>query len=313
MPNVSQFRESLIKYRHTLATNANYARDLIGHIFVVRLLVRTLHEMSADDATHMAAGVAYYMLFSLFPLVLGLIAVLSFFVDDATAQTQLTGWISGFLPGSEELVVSNINAVVAFRGALGLFAVVGLFWSGSAVFGAITRAVNRAWDVVDDRPFYVTKLRQLMMAVATGILFALSLTMAAVVRTAGIITTTEVPGLQPLINTGSLAMLQIGSFLLVLVIFLLLYKYLPNTKTYWSYIWPGALLGASLFELAKNLFLFYLNSFASFENVDGSLAPVVAMLLWAYLSSLILILGAELSSEYGRLKRGVERGVLIHK
>ena len=313
MPNVFQFRESLIKYRHTLATNANYARDLIGHIFVVRLLARTLHEMSADDATHMAAGVAYYMLFSLFPLILGLIAVLSFFVDDATAQTQLTGWISGFLPGSEELVVSNINAVVAFRGALGLFAVVGLFWSGSAVFGAITRAVNRAWDVVDDRPFYVTKLRQLMMAVATGILFALSLTMAAVVRTAGIITTTEVPGLQPLINTGSLAMLQIGSFLLVLVIFLLLYKYLPNTKTYWSYIWPGALLGASLFELAKNLFLFYLNSFASFENVYGSLAPVVAMLLWAYLSSLILILGAELSSEYGRLKRGVERGVLIHK
>ncbi|MDA0770993.1 MAG: YihY/virulence factor BrkB family protein [Chloroflexi bacterium] len=307
------FKKAIAMFRHALVKKIKFLEDLVGHILVVRLIGRTFHEMSADDATHMAAGVAYYVLFSLFPLILGLIAVLSFFVDDATAQTQLTDWISDFLPGSEELVVSNIDAVVAFRGALGIFALVGLFWSGSAVFGAITRAVNRAWDVVENRPFYVTKMRQLTMAVATGMLFAVSLTMATVVRTAGNITTAEVPGIQSFVNTGSLVLLQGGSFALMLTIFLLLYKYLPNTKTYWRYVWPGALVGALLFELAKNAFIFYLNSFTSFENVYGSLAPVVAMLLWAYISSLILILGAELSSEYGRLKSGVERGVLIHQ
>ena len=66
-----------------------------------------------------------------------------------------------------------------------------------------------------------------------------------------------------------------------------------------------------LFELAKNLFIVYLERFARFEHVYGSLAPVVGLLLWAYVSSLILILGAEISAEYGRLRRGVERGVLL--
>ena len=308
-----KIKESMGMFRHALAAKAKYVDDLIGNILVVKLLARTFREMSADDATHMAAGVAYYVLFSLFPLMLGLIAILSFFVDDATAQSQLTAWISGFLPGSEDLVVKNIDAVVSFRGALGLFAVLGLFWSGSAVFGAIARAVNRAWDVVDNRPFYVTKARQLGMALATGMLFAVSLTMATVVRIAGRITAAEVPGVQSLVSTGSLVVLQAGSFLLMLTIFLLIYKYLPNTKTYWRYIWPGALLGASLFELAKSAFMYYLNTLTTFENVYGSLAPVVALLMWAYISGLILILGAELSSEYGRLKRGVERGVPIHQ
>ena len=95
-------------------------------------------------------------------------------------------------------------------------------------------------------------------------------------------------------------------------LFLMLYKYLPNTKTYWRHIWPGALVAAILFEISKNVFIYYVNTFATFENVYGSLAPVVALLLWSYLSSLILILGAELSSEYGRLREGVERGTLIH-
>ena len=67
-----------------------------------------------------------------------------------------------------------------------------------------------------------------------------------------------------------------------------------------------------LFELAKNLFIVYLNRFAGFENVYGSLAPVIVLLLWTYLSSLILITGAELSSEYGRLRMGIDRGTLLH-
>lgn len=299
--------------RDFFAVSAKRIEDLVGHIFFVKLVARTVHEMSADDATHMAAGVAYYVLFSLFPLVLGLITVLSFFVDDAVAQGQFTNWISGFLPGSEALVIDNIDAVVEFRGALGLFAVLGLFWSGSAVFGAITRAVNRAWDVVENRPFYVSKFRQLIMAAGTGILFAASMSIATLVRVTSSITASEVPGIQPFIGTGSLVALQAGSFLLMLAIFLMLYKYLPNTKTYWKYVWPGAILGAVLFEISKNLFIFFLNTLTSFENVYGSLAPVVALLLWAYVGSLILILGAELSSEYGRLKEGVERGITIHQ
>ena len=64
--------------------------------------------------------------------------------------------------------------------------------------------------------------------------------------------------------------------------------------------------------MTKNLFIIYLNSFASFDDTYGPLAPVIVLLLWTYVSSLIIISGAELSSEYGRLKLGISRGMPFH-
>ena len=293
--------------------------ERLAKVFLIVLIVRTIQEMSDDDASHMAAGVAYYALFSLFPLLLGLVAIFSLFLNfgvgsavEKTVQDALIEFVTGFLPGSEEFVNSNLEALVNLRGALTVFAIIGLFWSASSVFGAVSRAVNRAWDVHKDRPFYINKPRQLAMAMGVGILFLLSLGAATFVRISGRLTEVDLPGLGFLTNTSGSVLLQGSSFLLTLASFLILYKFMPNTKTYWRYIWPGAVLAATLFELAKNLFIVYLNRFAGFENIYGSLAPVIVLLLWTYVSSLILIIGAELSSEYGRLRMGIDRGVLLH-
>ena len=278
---------------------------------LIMLIVRTLQEMSDDDATHMAAAISYYALVSLFPLTLGLIAIMSF-LQDAPSPETITGWVASFLPGSESLVKVNIEAVLAVRGTIGVFAVVGLFWAGSAIFGGITRSINRAWDVHHDRPLYLSKARQLVMALLTGLLFLFSTSITTFLRVYEHFASINNPFGDILISTTSLAILHVSSFVLVLMVFLMLYKYMPNTKTYWRYIWVGALVAAILFETTKNLFIVYLNTFTNFANVYGTLAPVVALLLWTYLSGLILILGAELSSEYGRLRHGIERGVLIN-
>ncbi|MCH8206884.1 MAG: YihY/virulence factor BrkB family protein [Chloroflexi bacterium] len=287
-------------------------RDRLKQRFLVALMLRTMREMSDDDATHMAAGVAYYALFSLFPLLLGLIAVLSLFLEPQEIQSRLTDFSSDYLPASDQLIDSNLDAVLKVRGALGVFAVVGLLWSGSAIFGAISRAVNRAWDVHIDRPFFISKPRQLGMALGVGVLFLGSLSIVAVVRATGRLTELDVPGIGPVVDWLVPVLLQGSSFAMTVMMFLLVYKFMPNTRTYWQYIWPGAMVAAVLFELAKNMFVLYLSEFASFQNVYGTLTPVIVLLLWAYVSSLILIFGAELSSEYGRLRRGVGRGVLLH-
>ena len=286
---------------------------------VIMLIIRTLQEMSDDDATHMAAAISYYAVLSLFPLTLGLIAIMSFIQDAPSAQT-ITSWVASFLPGSENLVKVNIESVLAVRGTIGLFALVGLFWAGSAIFGGITRSINRAWDVHNDRPLYLSKARQLVMAVLTGLLFLFSTSITTFLRVYERFAEINIPfgdmlagplG-DMLVSTTSMAILHASSFVLVLMVFLMLYKFMPNTRTYWRYIWLGALVAAILFETTKNLFIIYLNTFTNFANVYGTLAPVVALLLWTYLSGLILILGAELSSEYGRIRRGIERGVLIN-
>ncbi len=284
-------------------------RRLLRRFFVV-LIVRTMQELSADDATHMAAGVAYYTLFSLFPLLLGLIAALSFFLESQRVQTELVGWVSQYLPGSSQFVESNLEAVLRIRGALGVFAAIGLLWSGSAIFGAISRAVNRAWDVHRDRPFYISKPRQLLMALGVGVLFLMSVATSAFIQVTASLASQDLPGWPFLYEAVGRTVLQGSSLGFTVSIFLLIYKFMPNTRTYWRYIWPGAVLAAVLFEVAKNVFILYVNQFAQFEHVYGSLAPVIGLLLWTYISSFILILGAELSSEYERLKRGIERGGL---
>ncbi len=286
-------------------------RDRFGRYFLVKLIVRTVQELAADDATHMAAGVAYYALFSIFPLLLGLTAVMGYFVESQETRKELIGFVAQYLPGSDDLITENIDIVLGLRGAIGFFSVIGLLWSASAVFGAIARAVNRAWDVHKDRPIYIGKPRQILMAAGVGVMFGTSVGAAALLRVAGLASETDVAGSGLAGETLGRLFLQAVSFALTLLIFLVVYKFLPNTKTYWRFIWPGAMIGAVLFELSKNAFLVYVNSFSDFENVYGSLAPVIALLLWVYVSSFILILGAEISSEYGRLKSNVGRGTLL--
>ncbi len=282
------------------------AERLLGRVFVVKLLIRTVQEMTTDDSTHMAAGVAYYAFLSLFPLLLGATVILSFFVDPQNVESSISTFSDQYIPGSTDLVVANVEAVLRLRGAIGLVAMLGLLWSGSAVFGAVNRAVNRAWDVRRDRPMYIGKPRQLLMALAFGGLFFLSLSAASAARLAS-----ELTGLGALYDEFGRFVLQGISLTLTFTIFAMVYKFMPNTKTYWRYIWSGALVGAILFEIAKNLFIVYLDKFANFENVYGSLAPVLGLLFWAYVSSLILIFGAELAAEFGRIIRGVDRGMLI--
>ncbi len=101
-------------------------------------------------------------------------------------------------------------------------------------------------------------------------------------------------------------------FIFTFLIFLFIYKFVPMTRTYWRYMWPGALLAALLFEAAKSFFIFYLDYYAAYERIYGTLASVIALLAWAYISGFIVVIGAEVSSEYYRLRIGAPRGVPVY-
>ena len=156
------------------------------------------------------------------------------------------------------------------------------------------------------------------MACVVGIIFLISTSATSVIevlsdpsRDLGIPGQDFLPELGLALSLANVA-LRALPWGLDLILFLLLYRYVPNCETYWRYIWPGALVAAVLFEVAKGLFIWYLDNLASYRQVYGPLTSVMILLLWTYLSSLILILGAEISSEYGRMRRGLERGTLIN-
>ena len=279
----------------------------LGRSPQVRLITRVAQKIGEDDASHMAASVSYYAVLSIFPLVIALSAIIGWIAGSESRQDELVEFVVGFLPGSEQFVRDSIEGAERFRTTLSVAAVLGLIWLGSAVFGSITLVVNRAWGIRENPPFYKNKPRQLAMALGVGILFVLSVGITGFMQWA---TTIEIGSRSASDILGGeffALLLRIPAALITFSIFLAIYKYLPNTKTYWRYVWTGAALATVLFEIAKNLFLYYLSAFAVFDQLYGSVASVIVLMVWTYLCSMILILGAEVASEYGRMRMGTTR------
>ena len=239
-----------------------------------------------------------------FLLLLGLLSIVGIILASPEIQDRLLSYWTDSLPGSQGFVTENVVGLVELRGALGIGALVGLLWATSGLFTAINRAVNRAWHIPRERPFYIAKPRQLALAIAVATLFLLSaLTTFAIEVLTDPSRDLGIPGQNFFrdIGVGEPAM-WVVPWMASFSIFILLYKFAPDCKTYWRYVWTGAVVAAVLFEIGKSLFVWYLENVARYTQVYGSVASVIVLLTWIYLSSMILILGAEVSSEYSRAR-----------
>ncbi|MCH7510947.1 MAG: YihY/virulence factor BrkB family protein [Chloroflexi bacterium] len=219
--------------------------------------------------------------------------------------------IAGFELDGEQLsvhpdnvVIDTIQGVSDVSGALTIVGLVGMAWSASAMFGAIRKSLNIAWDTEVHRPVVQQKLTDLGMVFGLGLLLGLSVAGTAALRT---LQTLSDENLGPLSEgTGffwavlPLLLPAIFSF----TVFMLIYRYVPNAPSSYRDVWPGALLATVLFEVLKNAFAIYIANFNSYAGAYGVLGGLLLFLLWTYLTSNILLIGAELASEYPRVLRG---------
>ena len=146
------------------------------------LTARVAKEMQQIESTHLAAGVAYYALLSLFPLLLGLLALGGILLSSEGTYQGLLSFVTENLPGSKAFVEQNVGEVVEFRGVVGVGAILGFLWTASIGFGAVARSVNRAWGIRVNRPFYVAKPLHILMALAVGALFLISTSATSVIE-----------------------------------------------------------------------------------------------------------------------------------
>lgn len=272
---------------------------------------RVWRELGPDHAVDMAASVAFHALLSLFPLVIALIGLFSLALEPEDVERGVFWFFRAYLPGSDEILRANVEVVGNIRGSLGVIGLLGLIWTSSMLAGAISRAVNRAWDIPDDPPVYIDKLRQLAMVIGLSPLLLMSIAATTALQFPDRIDLPLIGSLGFLENDAINVITRLLPFAFSLVIFLMIYKYAPCTRTHWRYVWPGALLAAVMFEAAKTVFALYLDAFANHERIYGSLASVIVMMVWVYVSGFILVIGAEFTSEYERMRLGVERGRLV--
>ena len=261
----------------------------------IQLIARTIYQLGRNSAGDMAASMSYYILLSVFPLLIGAIGVLGYIFPSQMVQQELFRFFETNLPTSTALLRENITSIIELRGTLSVLGLVGLFWAGGAFFAAVGRAANRAWGISQYRPFLVRKLRDFVLSLGTGVLFFVSLGIASL--------DAFLPQVTLWFNFTLTAVLsRIVVFILIYAAYLLIYKYMPTTTVRWRDVWLGALLGAVMFEAVLNLFTLYLDRFANYQLVYGSIASVIAFLVWTYFSSFVLITGIQFSAELAKMK-----------
>ena len=266
-------------------------KDALRRMPVVGVVVRAIEKGNQDHAKDMAASIAYFSFFSLFPLLVGVVAGASLFLDRVEIQSRLDGMLSDEFPGSADFLRTNIEALIDLRGAAGIASVLGLLWSASKMFGALSRGINLAFGVPKGHPFYLSKLRYFGMTIGLSLLLLI-----AVGASTAIDIVTQVDLTRFGLDGTRFASLggRFASLVSVFVTVVLIYKLVPYERRAWRDILLGALAATLLFELGKALFVLYLGNVGNLEAVYGSLTSVIVLLLWLYFSARVLLFGAEI-------------------
>jgi len=284
------------------------------------LLKQTFNEWLQDKVPQLGAALAYYTVFSLAPLVLVLLAIVGviFRDDPAGAWNKITQQMSYFLDQSAVQVVQNIAQTASRPGKSTVATVIGIalaLFGASGVFGQLQDALNTIWGVKakPSRGIWgFVRNRFLSFAMVAGICFLLlvSLAIEALLKAFGHHVQSVLPGGIVIAVTIYL----VFDFAVVVLLFAMIFKFLPDVQIQWRDVWIGAVMTAILFGLGKWLLGFYLGSGAA-GSAYGAASSLISLLLWVYYSSQILLFGAEFTQVYaqraGRVFKPSEYAVLI--
>jgi len=262
------------------------------------ILKNALGTFSEARASQSAASLAYYAFFSLFPLLLALIAGGSYFLNSQQVFQDVTQFVRKALPVSTQLITENLQEVLDIRGTVGIISLLTLLWSASGVFTNLAYSINLAWPQASRRNFLEKRLVGLGMIAGLSGLLILSLALDWIINLVPFMNSTgaSIPGLSLWRFFSSL-----GSWLMIFLLFLVLYRWVPTTHVHRSATLWGALTTSVIWTLATSGFNWYLRSgFGRYQLVYGSLGTIVALLFLIFIISTITLFGAHLSAAIDR-------------
>jgi membrane protein len=260
------------------------------------LVKRTVRETMADDGLSLAAQMAYYFFFALFPSLLFLIALAGVFATEdmiARVMPQLEGTV----PPDVARIVGDQLTQISQGGAGGIltFGVLIALWSASAALVAIISATNRAYDVEEARPWWKQRLTAILLTIGLAIFLLLSVVLiVAGPELAGWVA--RQVGLGAAFEWTWKILQWPLVFALIVTAFGLVYYFAPNVEQDYVWLTPGALLAAILWIAGSLGLRFYIVNFGSYNETYGAIGGVMVLLLWLYVSGFVLFIGAEMNA-----------------
>jgi membrane protein len=265
------------------------------------MLYHTLHQFHENDLFTSAAAMSYFGLMALFPALLLMLATST----QIAAGSEMLSHAVDVYPGSSKFLRDTIGSFPQLGFGAIITCVIIVLWAGSWVFSVIERAMNRIWGTTS-RSFWHGRALTIGMIGLIGVLLSLSVMVTSVLvglrDMTGRLSPRQIERYPLMISVGSLfwqAVFAVVSYLITVTLFVIVYRFMPRAHVTLRDTLPGAFLGGLLWEIAKYIFAASLNYF-HYDQIYGSVGAVVAVLTWSYVSSLILLFGAQLSAVFHR-------------
>jgi membrane protein len=258
---------------------------------VVQVIRETIEGLEKFEIAARAAAISYYGLLSLFPMLLFLVYLASQFLESEAARVAINKSLVQVLPAVAETVQEILNQTIELRGSIGLIGGIGLLWSASTLFNALTTSLNVIWGA-SPRPFWRRRIVAAVSVLSLGLLFVASMTFSAL-------------AVIPSSDDGTIISQWLNftvGLVITIILFWLVYHWIPNSKEDTRATLGGGILAAILWQGAKAVFGVYLASgITNYGAIYGSLASVIALVLWAYISALIMFIGALFAASLGKV------------
>lgn len=266
------------------------------------LLKHSFDAWQKDRASQMAAGIAYYALFSIAPILLLLIAFAGIFFETTTVQRQLIGQVGLYVgPQAAQAVAALlVSAHQSSHGGLAVLIGFVIILAGATGFMlSLQDAFNVIWRVETKKTesnlwmIVFKRAVSVLFILVTGILFVASVIVSAALMEFVQVLTVQIHAMTIILP----AIDFIVSFLVVLLLFAILFKFLPDVHVDWKDVWIGASFTTLLFVIGKSLLGWYLGS-SNAVSAYGAAATIIILLLWVYYSAQILFFGVEMTKVY---------------
>ncbi len=247
-------------------------------------------ELTKDATSDYAASVTYYGVLSLFPFVLFIISLASLFIQPSDAE-RIVDQLKSVAPGpATQIVADRVRQLGQSKNVTLLgFGAVGALWAASGAALGLMRALNVAYDVKEGRPFWKVRGIAILMTIISGVLALVAGIVAVALGPIG----DAIGG--PLGAAMAWLRLPIAG-LVMMFLWALAYYVLPDVQQKFKFITPGSVVGVIVWVIASYGFSKYVSNFGSYDKTYGSLGGVIVLLLWMWISSLVMIAGAEVNA-----------------
>jgi membrane protein len=260
-----------------------------------------------DNIFFLAGGISFNILLAAVPFALLLVAGLAALLgaSEESSSATIIAFIDGLLPAHDESADSPIHRLLAdiirARGSVGLYAAVGFVWFSTRLFGSLRTVLAEVFDVEQERGIVGGKIFDMQITIVATLLFVAYTFISAylaVGTSRGVAALGRIGVEKEVMGLLEYRIGQLLAFVVILLMFFALYKFLPNRRIRWQTAGLAALTASLFFELAKYLFDSYVKAFSPGSLYTGTLYALVIIVLWVYYASLLFIIGGEVAQVY---------------